>query len=45
MAHKAANLKDNEESMEFAALLTESLRGQTKFEGCVVNGTIVAVDP
>ncbi|MBK6895873.1 MAG: 30S ribosomal protein S1 [Alphaproteobacteria bacterium] len=44
MAHKAANLKDNEESMEFAALLTESLRGQTKFEGCVVNGTIVAVE-
>ncbi|MCL4678362.1 MAG: 30S ribosomal protein S1 [Alphaproteobacteria bacterium] len=44
MAHIAANLKDNTESVDFAALLQESLKGQNKFEGCVVNGTIVAVE-
>ncbi|MCD8562675.1 MAG: 30S ribosomal protein S1 [Alphaproteobacteria bacterium] len=41
MAHAAANLKDNTESTDFAALLQESLGGQTNFVGNVVNGTIV----
>ncbi|HBR69513.1 MAG TPA: 30S ribosomal protein S1 [Rhodospirillaceae bacterium] len=44
MAHVAANLKDKEDSKEFAALLKESLRGQSKFTGNVVKGTVVAVD-
>jgi small subunit ribosomal protein S1 len=43
MAHAAANLQDNTESMDFAALLTESLGGQTNFVGNVVNGTIVDI--
>lgn len=44
MAHTAANLKDREESKEFASLLEESLKGQDSFTGTVVNGTIVAMD-
>ncbi|HRQ61720.1 MAG TPA: 30S ribosomal protein S1, partial [Alphaproteobacteria bacterium] len=43
MAHTAANLKDNTESLDFAALLQESLGGHTNFVGNVVNGTIVDV--
>lgn len=43
MAHVAANLKDRTESKEFAALLAQSLGESEKFEGSVVNGTIVAV--
>lgn len=44
MAHIAANLKDKEGSTEFASLLSESLNQQSKFEGNVVNGTIVALE-
>ncbi len=44
MAHVAANLIDKEDSKEFADLLTESLGGQEKFTGNVVNGTVIAVD-
>ncbi len=44
MAHVAANLKDNEDSKEFAALLGEVLGDQEKFEGSVTNGTVVALD-
>ena len=44
MAHIAANLKDLNESPDFADLLSESLKGQDSFVGSVVNGTVVAVD-
>lgn len=44
MAHIAANLKDKTDSLEFEALLRESLGGQGKFEGSVVNGTVVATE-
>ncbi len=44
MAHAAANLLDNTESTEFAALLGETLKGQSGFVGTVVNGTVIAVD-
>ena len=44
MAKAAANLKDIEESTEFAELLGESLKGQDEFVGNVVNGTVVALD-
>ncbi len=43
MASTAAKLQDREDSKDFAALLTESLGGPTKFEGNVVNGTVIAV--
>ncbi len=43
MASTAAKLIDREESNEFAALLKESLGGSTKFEGNVVNGTVVGI--
>lgn len=44
MAHVAANLKDREDSKEFAALLAQSLGKSEKFEGNVINGVIVALD-
>lgn len=44
MAHIAANLKDRDDSKEFAKLLAESLGENEKFEGSVVNGIIVAFD-
>ncbi|MFN3700655.1 MAG: 30S ribosomal protein S1 [Alphaproteobacteria bacterium] len=44
MAHTAANLKDREDSNEFAALLGEVLKGQDSFVGNVVNGTVIAVE-
>ena len=43
MAQAAKRLTDRTESKEFAALLSESMKGQEKFTGNVVNGTIVAV--
>jgi len=43
MAQAAARLIDNADSKDFAALLEESLKGQEKFTGSVVNGTVVAV--
>lgn len=44
MAHAAANLQDNVESKEFAALLDEALGDQGNFEGSVVNGTVINVE-
>jgi small subunit ribosomal protein S1 len=44
MAHVAANLKDKDDSMEFAALLGETIGANEKFEGNVVNGTVVALE-
>lgn len=44
MAHVAAQLKDKTDSPDFAALLHESLGGQTKFEGNVVKGIVVGVN-
>jgi len=41
MARIAANLQDNTDSKEFAALLSESLGEQANFTGSVVNGTVV----
>ncbi len=43
MAHAAANLKDQTESTEFAALLGESLQQQESFEGNVIEGRIIAM--
>lgn len=43
MAHIAANLKDKEDSKEFAVLLGESLGEQQSFEGSVLEGTIVSL--
>ena len=44
MAHVAANLQDNEDSKEFAALLNETMQAHDRFEGRVVNGTVVDLD-
>jgi len=44
MAHIAANLKDKEDSKDFADLLSESMGDQKSFTGSVVNGTVVRVD-
>jgi small subunit ribosomal protein S1 len=44
MAHAASNLQDREESNEFAALLAQSMKQQTKFAGQVLNGRIVAIN-
>lgn len=44
MAHVAANLKDREDSKEFAALLQETMKEQSKFEGSVVEGTIISLE-
>jgi small subunit ribosomal protein S1 len=43
MAHAAANLKDNEDSQEFASLLGETLKQSKRFDGSVVTGRIVEV--
>ncbi len=43
MAHIAANLKDREESSEFATLLGESLGESSSFIGSVVKGTVIKV--
>ena len=43
MAKKAANLIDNQESQEFAALLNDSLKQQDNFEGSVVEGKVVGM--
>ena len=44
MAHVAANLKDREDSKEFAALLGETLGDNEKFEGNVIKGVIIALE-
>ncbi|MGB1077593.1 MAG: 30S ribosomal protein S1, partial [Bdellovibrionales bacterium] len=44
MAHVAANLKDREDSKEFAALLEERFNGKQSIEGSVVNGKVVNID-
>lgn len=44
MAHIAANLKDREESREFATLLAESLGETQNFEGKVVKGKVVGFE-
>lgn len=44
MAHVAANLKDREDSTEFAALLGETIGVNEKFEGSVVKGVVIATD-
>jgi small subunit ribosomal protein S1 len=44
MAKTAANLIDNTDSGDFAALLDEVMQGQKSFTGSVVNGTIVGMD-
>ena len=44
MANAAASIKDNEDSSDFAALLSQSLGEKTKFTGSVVNGRVVRVD-
>ncbi len=43
MAHVAANLKDREDSTEFAALLRETLGENEKFEGSVVKGVVIGL--
>ncbi len=43
MASVAAKIQDRNDSKDFAALLKESLGEQGKFEGNVINGTVVAV--
>jgi len=43
MAHVAANLKDREDSTEFAALLGETLGENERFEGSVVKGVVIDV--
>jgi len=45
MARIAAQLKDRPESKDFAALLSESIKPQTAFEGTVVKGRIVGFTP
>ena len=43
MAHIAANIQDSEESIDFAALLGESLGKKKSFEGSVVVGRVVGI--
>lgn len=43
MAHAAANIQDREESNDFAALLSDSLKQKSTFTGQVVQGRVVAV--
>jgi small subunit ribosomal protein S1 len=43
MAHAAANLKDNETSGDFAALLEEQMEQRGNFEGKVVEGRVIEV--
>ncbi|MBU6234224.1 MAG: 30S ribosomal protein S1 [Alphaproteobacteria bacterium] len=45
MARIAAQLKDREESKIFAALLNETVKPQTAFEGTVVKGRIIGFTP
>jgi small subunit ribosomal protein S1 len=44
MAHTASQLKDKTNSMDFAALLGESLQEHGKFTGSVVTGTIISIE-
>ncbi|MGH1404677.1 MAG: 30S ribosomal protein S1 [Alphaproteobacteria bacterium] len=44
MAHIAANLKDREDSVEFATLLGESLGENQTFEGKVVKGVVIGLE-
>ncbi len=44
MAHVAANLKDKQDSPEFAALLGETIGENEKFEGSVVKGVVIALE-
>ncbi|MCK6419234.1 MAG: 30S ribosomal protein S1, partial [Alphaproteobacteria bacterium] len=44
MAHAAAQLKDKSDSSEFARLLGESLKEQSKFAGSVIGGTIIGIE-
>ena len=45
MARIAAQLKDRAESNDFAALLLETVKPQTAFEGTVVKGRIIGFTP
>ena len=45
MARIAAQLKDREESKDFATLLLETVKPQTAFEGTVVKGRIIGFTP
>jgi len=45
MARIAAQLKDREESSDFATLLLETVKPQTAFEGTVVKGRIIGFTP
>ena len=45
MARIAAQLKDRAESKDFAALLNETVKPQTAFEGTVVKGRIIGFTP
>jgi small subunit ribosomal protein S1 len=44
MAHIAANLKDKEDSRDFAQLLAESMGESKSFDGNVVKGRIIAIE-
>lgn len=44
MAHAAANIKDREESGEFAALLSGSMNQKAKFTGQVVTGRVIGMN-
>ncbi len=44
MAHVAANLKDKADSKEFAAMLSETLGANEKFEGNVVKGLVIGLE-
>ncbi len=44
MAHAAANLKDREESSDFAKLLGETLGNKKNFEGKVVVGRVISIE-
>lgn len=44
MANAASSIKDNEDSSDFAALLSQSLGDKTKFTGQVVNGRVIRID-
>ncbi|HTK85768.1 MAG TPA: S1 RNA-binding domain-containing protein, partial [Patescibacteria group bacterium] len=44
MAHVAKNLKDKEDSGDFAALLSESMGEHKKFEGRVVEARVISVN-
>jgi small subunit ribosomal protein S1 len=44
MAHIAANLKDREDSREFAQLLADSMGESKKFDGNVVKGRIISIE-